>query len=113
MAIYVKNSDLFKEIVECKQKGELSHKALEMFQIMIKKIGLNFRYRNPSDREDCESEAMLSILKYWRRFDETRFKNAFAYFTQCIKNGYGLGYNRIYPEKIKTVSISAFEVENF
>lgn len=113
MAIYVKNSDLFKEIVACKQRGELSPEALEMFRTMIKKIGLNFRYKNPIDREDCESEAMLSILRYWKRFDENIYKNAFAYFTQCIKNGYGLGYNRLYPEKIKTVSINAFEVENF
>lgn len=109
MPQYLKNSELLKEVVKSKELGKLTPIAVEQFQLMVDKIGLEFRYKDRMDAEDCKSEAMLNVLKYWKTFDETRTKNAFSYFTEVIKTGYGIGYNRLYKKNLKTISINMVE----
>jgi hypothetical protein len=60
------------------------------------------------DKDDCMSEAMLDILKYWKRFDSTiPNSNVFSYFTQIGKNGLAKGWKKIKNVKsMDVVSIS-------
>lgn len=106
MANYLNNGDLLKEIVASKMNNNLTPKALQYIRRMIKEIGSEFSYKHKEDKEDCASEAMYNVLKYWNRFDESISTNAFSYFTQCIKNGYGIGYNKLYSKNLKTVSLN-------
>jgi hypothetical protein len=76
---------------------------------MADKIGLEFRYRDPEDLEDCRSEAILNVLNYWSDFDENKSRNAFAYFTEVIKTGFGIGWNKLYKKQIRTISLSGLE----
>jgi hypothetical protein len=54
---------------------------------------------------------MLDLLRYWQNFNEEKSNNAFAYFTQIVKNGYAKEYKKLYKhigkgEKIEFVSLS-------
>ena len=99
MAVYVKNKDLLLAIIESKEKGELTPEALAMLDRIIKEISKIFKYKLEEDREDCQAFAMEDVLKYWNRFDPEKSSNAFAYFTQLVKNGFGKGWRRLYPIK--------------
>lgn len=115
MAIYVKNKDLLAEIIKSKEQDQLTSKAMEMLMKMAREISKVFKYKYEEDREDCISYAIEDILKYWRNFDPNKSSNAFAYYTQMIKNGFGKGWRALYPIKeSKKVSISSEDgVYNF
>lgn len=109
MANYIKNQDLLREIIISKNQKKLTSVAVSYISLMIDKIRFEFRYENPIDVEDCKSEAMLNVLNYWRDFDENKSKNAFAYFSEIIKTGYAIGYNRLHKKHLKTISLSNLE----
>lgn len=110
MANYISNKELLIEIKKSKENNELTGKALEMLQKMVRETNRVMRYKNQMDREDCISRALLDILLYWRSFNPDHPKaNAFSYFTQMIKYGNAKGFNELYPENknnIKFVSIN-------
>jgi DNA-directed RNA polymerase specialized sigma subunit len=100
MADYLKNEELYNELKVCNEKGQLTDRAIGMFQEMIKNIIRPFSYKDNEDREDCQQQAMLDILVGWKTFDINHPKcNAFSYFTQTIKNGLAKGYNEIHDIK--------------
>jgi plasmid replication initiation protein len=54
---------------------------------------------------------MLDLLRYWQNFNEEKSNNAFAYFSQIVKNVYAKEYKKIHKhigkgEKIEFVSLS-------
>jgi len=100
MAHYVKNADLTAELRKSKAAGELTPTCVTMFLRMIKESTKILKYQNYDDREDCMSEAMMDILKYWKKFDPDHPKaNAFAYFTEAIKKGMAKGWRKLHPIK--------------
>ena len=106
--IYLKNKDLYIEIVISKAQDELTPRAQQMLLLLANRAINNLRYANPKDREDCLSFAILDLLKYWRGFNP-KYKNAFAYFTEISKRGFAKGWNKIYPKKYHgTMSIDGF-----
>ena len=109
MANYLKNSDLLREIILSKENQKLSSQALKYIQLMTDKIALEFRYKTREDLEDCKSFAILNVLTYWNRFDENITTNAFSYYTELIKSGYGLGFNKLHKKNMQTISISSIE----
>ena len=113
MANYLKNEDLLNELILSKSKGDLTKNVIKYFNLMIDKIGTEFSYEFAEDRQDCRSEAMLNVLKYWRTFDINITTNAFSWFTQTIKTGYTIGFNRITKKRKRNISISNFEELNF
>jgi DNA-directed RNA polymerase specialized sigma subunit len=107
MAQYVSNKLLLLAIIESKEKGVLTSDALTMLDRMVKEISKVFKYKMEEDREDCQAFAMEDVIKYWNRFDPEKSNNAFAFFTQMIKNGFAKGWRRLYPIKSSLkVSIS-------
>lgn len=107
MAVYVKNADLLREIIESKKQGQLTPKAVDMFILIANKSSEKLKYKDPMDREDCISAALEDLLKYWKRFDPEKSLNAFAYFTQITKHGFAKGWKKLHhPEAGQMVSIS-------
>jgi len=98
MGVYVKGKELREEIVKCKEKGELSPLAIEYFMMMTDRFSYKFSYKNPMDREDCKSAAMEDLLRYWKGYDPVKSYNAFAYYTQIIKNGFAKGWRHLHPQ---------------
>jgi DNA-directed RNA polymerase specialized sigma subunit len=82
---------------------------------MIKEISKVFKYKMEEDKEDCQAFAMEDVIRYWNRFDPEKSNNAFAFYTQMIKNGFAKGWRRLYPIKSsQKISISKeYGVYNF
>lgn len=98
MANYIDKEELLNEFKKSKEKGEMTDRFLELILIMVDNISNILSYKNEEDRKDCKSSAILDILKYWNKYDETKSDNIFAYFTQCIKNGLAKQFNILHPE---------------
>jgi DNA-directed RNA polymerase specialized sigma subunit len=111
---HVKNSDLRNEIIKCKVSDELSKDALNMFMLMAKKFSTKLNYIYPEDREDCIAFATMDCFQYWRGYDPNKSQNAFAYFTQIIKNGFAKGWRKLYGNmpKSKKISVSGNKIYN-
>ena len=109
MGIHVKNCDLRNEIIKSKAQDKLTTEALEMLILMSKKFSTKLNYIYSEDREDCISFAVMDCFQYWRGYDPEKSQNAFAYFTQIIKNGFAKGWRKLgygnFP-KSKKISIS-------
>jgi DNA-directed RNA polymerase specialized sigma subunit len=95
MPVYLKNADLYKEIVLCLEQKELTPKAVNMFILLANELAKKLKYKDPMDKEDCIAYAIEDLLRYWNRFNPI-YKNAFAYFTQIAKNGLAKGYKKIH-----------------
>jgi len=111
---HVKNSDLRNEIIKCKETDELSKEAVEMFMLMAKKFSTKLNYIYPEDREDCISFAVMDCFMYWRGYNPEKSQNAFAYFTQIIKNGFAKGWRKLYGNfpKSRKISVSSNKIYN-
>ena len=96
--IYLKNKDLYYEIIVSKGQGKLTRRAELMLYKLAKKIIMKFHYTNPLDREDCLQEGLLQMYKNWNSFDELKTTNAFAYFTEIFKRGSAQGFNSLYKK---------------
>ena len=114
MAHYVKNGDLRNEIIKSKVADKLTPEALEMFQLMAKKFSTKLTYVYSEDREDCISFAVMDCYQYWRGYNPEKSQNAFAYFTQIIKNGFAKGWRKLYGNipKSKKISVSSNKIYN-
>jgi hypothetical protein len=95
---YLANRKLTYELIVSKEMGKLTKDAERMFLLMIKNISRKFRYANPDDRLDCESEAAYQIFKNWKSFDPDKSENSFAFVTEVLKRGFAQGFNRIYKK---------------
>ena len=99
--LYVKKEDLLDVILESKENDELTPDAVMYIMRMAKETSRVLKYRNEEDREDCISEAIYDVLKYWRNFNPNiPNSNVFAYFTQIIKNGLTKGWRKLHPIKM-------------
>ena len=106
MAIHVKNADLRNEIIKSKAQDKLTPLALDMLILMAKKFSTKLNYVYSEDREDCISFAVMDCYQYWRRYNPEVSANAFAYFTQIIKNGFAKGWRKLYGNMPKSKKIS-------
>jgi hypothetical protein len=101
MAYYLKDVDLYYEIILSKGKGYLTPKAEHYIQLIatnaIKKKAKHFK--NPDDLLDCLQHGILIMLEKWMNFDELKFKQALPYFTEVFKRGMTAGYNNLYNKK--------------
>lgn len=113
MAIYVKNSELVRAVMESKKQGKLTPETIEMFIKIANESSKKLKYKDPMDREDCIASAIEDLLKYWKNFDAEKMialgkvPNAFAYFSQIAKHGMAKGWKKIHhPEAGQMLSIS-------
>jgi len=103
---YVKNADLYNEIVYCKENnnGLATDKLAKMFIKIATKLSNKLMYTNPDDREDCIYYAVADCLKYFKDFDPNVSKNAFAYITSICSNGFAKGWRALgkmkFPDSI-------------
>jgi DNA-directed RNA polymerase specialized sigma subunit len=114
MAHHVKNKDLREEIIKSKEQDELTKEALDMLILMAEKFSHKMNYLYSEDKEDCISFAVMDCFQYWRGYDPTKSANAFAYYTQIIKNGFAKGWRKLHghmPYSTK-VSISQHQIYN-
>lgn len=98
---YVKNSELLKEIILCKEQNKLSPRAVEMFIKIAHESNKRLRYKDPMDKEDCISGALEDLCRYWNRFDPAKSTNAFAFYSQMAKHGFAKVWKKLHPEEFE------------
>lgn len=98
---YVSNPALLKEIIKSKEQDELTPNAIQMLLLMIENIQRKRYYKDPEEKKDCASAAMVDVLLYWRNFDQNKSNNPFAFYTSVITNGIAKGWDKLHPETKK------------
>jgi len=111
--MYLQNKELYIEIVVSKAQGKLSNNAKKMLILLALNTIKKFKYINIDDKMDCYQTGLLDMLSNWYNFNEEKFDNAFAYFTEVFKRGAAKSRNQIYSKKgdaknrIKLISIES------
>jgi len=103
--IYFDNKIAYYEIVVSKAEGSLSPKLFKMLCKIVKGVSRKFRYDNEEDRWDCEAYAYEVIIKNWREFDEDKYNNVLAYFTEIVKRAFALQWKRLQKTRLNTISL--------
>jgi hypothetical protein len=85
---YINNKDMMAEIIKSKEQGGMTDKFARMIMLLTQRYSSQGSYYNYTYREDMESYALCIVCKNWSKFDETKYDNPFAYFTQTIKRAF-------------------------
>lgn len=112
---YIDKEELYNELVKSNKRGELTPRAIELFECLIERVLRLQFYSNPMDREDCKSHAWLRIIQYWNRFDYENKTDAFSYFTSVITSAAAQQWNVLHnvkacynKERFEIIPLSAF-----
>ena len=97
---YIRNKDLLAEVIICKEEGKMSDKLARMLQLLTAKYGRSSQFGGYTFNEDMQAYAIMMLSKTWVGFKPERSDNAFAYYTQSIKNSFKQYLNR---EKVQRV----------
>lgn len=92
---YIDKKEFFIQIVVSKAYGYLTPKAQHMFNILAERTIRKMRYYNTDDRNDCMQTGLFNMYDNWQNFNEEKFFNAFAYFTEIYKRGMAEGFNEL------------------
>lgn len=85
---YLNNKDLLTQIALSKRQNKMTDEFVLMLQLLCHRYSKHSWFANYSWVEDMEAYAMMSLVRSWKAFDETKSNNPFAYYTQTIKNAY-------------------------
>lgn len=86
--IYLSNKELLAEVKNSKVKGEMTNKLARMLQMLCSKYAKKGNFVNYSYNEDMQAYAMMMLVRTWDGFKPEVSTNAFAWYTQCIKNSF-------------------------
>jgi DNA-directed RNA polymerase specialized sigma subunit len=109
---YIDPEELYNETIQCQRNDILSERLVVMFDLLIERLLSKNYYKDPMDREDCKSTAMLYLLDGWRRFDARRTTNTFSFYTAVIKNAVVLAWNKLHPKNLKTTQLFGDPFDN-
>lgn len=103
---YVKNKDLYAEILKSKEDDKLTDKAVSMLVLICENIIRKMVYQDPEDRKDCLQGAIVDCLMYWRSFNPEKSNNPFSYFSSIACNGLAKTWRKLgklnFPNSIMT-----------
>lgn len=85
---YLNNKDMLEELLKSKKEGKMTNNLSNMIIKLTDRYSLHPWFSKYSYLQDMKGFAHLTVVKFWNRFDETKSKNAFAYFTQIIKRAF-------------------------
>ena len=111
---YLKNKDFLQELMISKERGELTANAVVMIMKISNKASEKLKYKREDDRKDCIPTGIQKCLMYWKNFNPEKSTNAFAYFTQIVKNAFTESFNKLHPiSEANTVSLSDENIRVF
>lgn len=85
---YISNKELLAEVIRCKQKGVCSDVLGQYFITLAKRYSGHWRFSGYSYKDEMASDAILTLVTYWDRFNEEKSDNPFAYYTQICTNAF-------------------------
>jgi hypothetical protein len=103
---YLTNKYLLEEIAKSRSQGKMTDRLALGLKAIAEKAADRYTY-NFSWKEDQIGEATLRLLEKWHMFDETRYSNAFAYYTEICK----MAYTKFWYQNKHYVHIHLIEVD--
>lgn len=85
---YIKNKELYEEVVRCKQTGQMSDLLARAFIQIAERYSTKPNFIAYTYREDMVGEAIVQLCKGWDKFNPEKTTNAFSYYTQITHNAF-------------------------
>lgn len=85
---YVENEDLLREIKKMKKTGKMSEELGEMLMKIGNGLVNTKSFYGYTWKEDMVSFGLLTLVKYLKNFDETKYSNPFAYIDTVFKRAF-------------------------
>jgi hypothetical protein len=96
---YINKKEMYKQIVLSKAYGKLTKPAEDMLIRLANETIKRKSYRSDDDKHDCLYAGIQALFSNWFNFNEEKFDNSFAYFTEIFKRGIAGGMNALYKKK--------------
>lgn len=103
--IYFDNKEAYKEMIISQAQGRLTPKLMFQLLKIVKGVCRKFRYKEEDDRLDCEAYSVEMIMKNWYHFDENKYDNVLAYFTEIVKRAFAFQFKQLQKTRINTISL--------
>jgi len=81
---YIKNEDFLKELEKYKETKIVSDELGKIFLKLAKKLANRSNFCRYSYREDMIYSGVQTCIRYVDKFDPSKSKNPFSYFTKTI-----------------------------
>lgn len=91
---YLNNESLLRQIKESKTKGEPTRELCNSFFILVDRISEKGSWANYTWVEEMKGEALYHLVRGWKKFDDEKYNNPFAYYTQIVNNAFLQVINR-------------------
>ena len=98
---YLNNGDLLIEVAASKStttdnnpEGVMTDKLARMLMLLTERFARRGNYIGYTFNDDMQAYAMMQFVKTWYKFDETKYSNAFAYYTTCVYNSFNQYLNK-------------------
>ena len=85
---YLSNKNLLEQVILSKKQGKMTNELAKMFVLLCQKYAKKNNFVGYSYNDDMQGTALLQLVTSWQAFDEKKYSNAFAFYTQCIKNAF-------------------------
>lgn len=85
---YLSNKEMFKELVECQERGIISDKLGKMFILLATHYATKPKFSGYSYRDEFVDSGITACCVAFMKFNPERSVNTFAYFTTCIHNSF-------------------------
>jgi len=110
---YIKEVDLYYELVLSKGKGKLTRKAERQFVLIADNVIHKLKFRSYDDQMDCYQQSVLHLFKNWYGFNPLKYKQALPYVTEILKRGLADGANLInnkkYHQKLQGIKVISID----
>jgi DNA-directed RNA polymerase specialized sigma subunit len=110
---YVNNEELTKAVKEwvkdkkTQKVGPMPNFVGECVMKLVNNFAHKRNFSGYSYLDDMKSEALLTCIKYAHNFNPEKSDNAFAYFTEIIKNSFKMSLNKEkYQQNIREKIVS-------
>ena len=85
---YLNNKDLFADTVASLEAGQMNEQLARKLMMLVKRYARKANFANYTYNEDMQSYAIMRLVATWKAFKPEKSTNAFAFFTQCVKNSF-------------------------
>ena len=66
----------------------MNDELAKMLQTLTANFGKRDIFAGYTYNEDMQAYAMMMLVRTWHKFDETKYNNPFAFYTQCVKSSF-------------------------
>jgi len=85
---YLNNADLLAETIKSKEQDKMTEHLAKMLVTLVARYGKKGNFANYTYNDDMQGYASMMLVKTFRSFNPEKSTNAFAFFTQCVKNSF-------------------------